>query len=144
MSSFPHDYQASARAQPDGNVELQTDGCPDIQSAPPTQFGGPGDQWSPEDLLVGAIADCFALSFRAIAGMSKLDWISLHCRVTGTLDTIDRNTQFTAFTVHADLVVPTGTDEDRAQRLLEKAEQTCFVTNSLKAEPHLETNISFS
>lgn len=142
MSNFPHNYQASATAQTTGNVQLQSDGCPDLQSAPPTEFGGPGDQWSPEDLLVAAVADCFVLSFRAIAGMSKFDWKSLSCRVDGTLDKVERNIQFTEFKVHARLMIPEGGDADRAQRLLEKAEQTCFITNSLKAEPHLETEIS--
>ena len=142
MSNFPHNYQASADAKPEGNVLVQSENCPDIQSAPPTEFGGPGDQWSPEDLLVAAVADCFVLSFRAIAGMSKFEWTSLKCSVDGTLDNVDRAIQFTAFKVHAELVIPEGADADRAQKLLEKAEKTCFITNSLKAEPHLETNIS--
>ena len=142
MSNFPHTYSASATAQTEGNVQLSCDGCPSIESAPPTEFGGPGDQWSPEDLLVGAVADCFVLSFRAIAQMSKFEWTSLNCEVEGTLDNVDRVIQFTGFTVKADLVIPEGADTDRAQRLLEKAEKTCFITNSLKAEPHLEANIS--
>ncbi len=142
MSNFPHNYQVNASAQPEGNVRLSCDQCADIQSAPPTEFGGPGDQWSPEDLLVGAVADCFVLSFRAIAAMSKFEWTSIECAVDGTLDNVDRAIQFTGFTVKANLVIPEGADADRAQKLLEKAEKTCFITNSLKADPHLETNIS--
>ena len=142
MSNFPHNYQANAAVKPEGNVQLNCDGCTEIQSAPPAEFGGPGDQWSPEDLLVGAVSDCFVLSFRAIAAMSKYEWTSLTCSVDGTLDNVDRAIQFTGFTVKASLVIPEGADADRAQRLLEKAEKTCFITNSLKAEPHLETEIS--
>ena len=142
MSNFPHSYTATAAASASGNVQLQCDGCPGIESAPPTEFGGPGDQWSPEDLLVAAVADCFALSFRAIAGMSKYEWTSLKCSVEGTLDKVERDIQFTGIQVHAELVIPEGADADRAQKLLEKAEATCFITNSLKAEPHLETKIS--
>lgn len=142
MSNFPHNYQVTASVATEGNVQLQCENCPDILSAPPTEFGGPGDQWSPEDLLVGAVADCFVLSFRAIAGMSKFEWTSLKCSVDGTLDNVDRAIQFTGFTIKADLVIPAGADAERAQRLLEKAEKTCFITNSLKAEPHLEANIT--
>ena len=142
MSNFPHSYTVNASASDSGNVRLHCDGCPEIESAPPVEFGGPGDQWSPEDLLVGAVADCFALSFRAIAKMSKFEWTSLKCKVDGTLDKVDRDIQFTAIQVNAELVIPEGADADRAQRLLEKAEQTCFITNSLKAEPHLETTIT--
>ncbi len=142
MSNFPHNYSASANVKTEGNVSLNCEGCPGIESAPPTEFGGPGDQWSPEDLLVGAVADCFVLSFRAIAGMSKFEFTSLSCNVEGTLDNVDRAIQFTGFTVKADLVIPEGADVDKAQRLLEKAEKTCFITNSLKAEPHLDANIT--
>ena len=141
MSQFPHQYNVSAHADSTGLVVINADGIPELKSAPPQQFGGPGDQWSPEDLLVAAVADCFVLSFRAIARASKLEWTSIRCEVTGTLDKVERSIEFTAFTVHAHLTIPAGTDEGRAQRLLEKAEASCLVTNSLKAEPHLETTI---
>lgn len=142
MSNFPHNYKATASVSTTSNVQLDCDGCPGIESAPPTEFGGPGDKWSPEDLLVGAVADCFVLSFKAIAGMSKFEWTSLKCTVDGTLDKVERDIQFTGIQVNAELVIPEGADADRAQKLLEKAEATCFITNSLKAEPHLEASIS--
>lgn len=139
--SFPHDYAASASASPDGNVQLKSGSLNPIESNAPAEFGGPGDQWSPEDLLVAAVADCFVLSFRAIAAASKFDWNELTCEVSGTLDKVERAVQFTGFQIKARLVIPDAANSDRGQRLLEKAEQTCFITNSLKAEPHLETEI---
>ena len=74
--------------------------------------------------------------------MSKFEWTSLKCTVDGTLDKVERDIQFTGIQVNAELVIPEGADADRAQKLLEKAEATCFITNSLKAEPHLEASIS--
>ena len=59
----------------------------------------------------------------------------------GVLDRVDRETKFTEFTVKATLAVPEGTDMDKAQRLLEKSEAACLITNSLSAECHLETEI---
>lgn len=139
--SFPHQYAVTASVAGQQHVQLTADNLPTLSSAPPTEFQGPGDQWSPEDLLVAAVADCFVLSFRAIAAMSKLDWVDLSCEATGTLDKVERDIQFTAFQLKATLTLPAGGDESRAQRVLEKAEATCFITNSLKAEPHLETEI---
>ena len=144
MQDFPHHYQVAATAVDTGNVELSSDGVASIASAPPAEFGGPGDQWSPESLLVAAVADCFVLSFRAIARASKLDWTSLSCNVVGTLDRIERKPQFTAFEVTAELVVPAGTDETKAQRLLQKAEDVCLITNSLIADSHLSATVLFS
>ena len=118
----------------------RTDGRPAavLPSASPAEFDGPGDRWSPETLLVGAVADCFILTFRAIAKASRLSWISLDCDVTGTLDRVDRVTQFTRFDMTAHLVVPAGEDIDRARHALEKAERNCLITSSLKASIALD------
>ncbi|MEH6581611.1 MAG: OsmC family protein, partial [Halioglobus sp.] len=107
---LPHLYKISANAQNDSEVILTGDGIPNLVSAPPAQFGGPGDQWSPEDLLVGAVADCFILTFRAIARASRLEWIDIECSAEGTLDRVEKVTQFTAFTIQAKLTV--GADID--------------------------------
>lgn len=141
MQDLPHVYQVSALAGPEGNVSLSGDGLPVIESAPPQQFGGPGDRWSPEGLLVAAVADCFILSFRAIARASKFDWVSLDCNVEGVLERSEKVTCFTGFTVNAALTVPAGADEARALRLLDKAEHGCLITNSLSATVHLNARL---
>jgi len=141
MQDLPHQYRVSADTKSSGNVILSSDNVADLPSASPAEFGGPGDQWSPESLLVAAVADCFVLSFRAIARASRFDWDSLKCEVDGTLDKVDRVTQFTGFKVSATLHVPAGSNEDKAQRLLEKAERACLITNSMKADSHLEATV---
>lgn len=141
MQDLPHHYAVAATGAPQGDVTLTTEGVDDLLSAPPVEFGGPGGRWSPESLLVAAVADCFVLSFRAIARASKLDWADLHCAVSGTLDRADGKTRFTAFTLHARLVTPQGVDADKAVRLLEKAEASCLITNSLSAATHLTTEV---
>jgi hypothetical protein len=44
--------------------------------------------------MVAAVADCFVLTFRGIAGVSRLPWASVECSVTGTVDRVERVTQF--------------------------------------------------
>ena len=141
MQDLPHQYYVSAHAETAGNIVLKADDLPQLISAPPAEFGGPGDQWSLEHLLVAAVADCFILTFRAIARASKLEWRSLESSAVGVLDRVDRVNRFTSFTVSATLTVAAGTDIDKAQRLLEKSESACLITNSLTAECHLETDI---
>jgi len=144
MQDFPHRYTATALARTEGEVTLESERLTALASAPPAEFGGPGDRWSPETLLVAALADCFVLGFRAIARASKLDWLSLRCEVEGTLDRVEHVTQFTGFSVRASLQVPAGTDPDRARGLLEKAEKICLISNSLKAQPHLEAKVEIA
>ena len=144
MQDLPHHYVVAADAKAAGNVVLSSSGVDDLLSAAPAEFGGPGDQWSPESLLVAAVADCFILSFRAISRASRLEWNALTCEVEGTLDRVDRVTQFTQFSVVARLDVPADTDVNKAERLLEKAEKACLITNSLKADSHLEATVQIS
>ncbi len=143
MQDLPHHYAVAAAAESQGDVLLSTEGVADLPSAPPVEFGGPGGRWSPESLLVAAVADCFVLSFRAVARASNLPWVRVHCAVSGTLDRVDGKTRFTAFELHARLVAPQGVDEGKAVRLLEKAEATCLITNSLSAKTHLTTEVVF-
>lgn len=141
MQELPHKYTARAAGSADGEVGLTSPGVPALSTAAPAEFGGPGDRWSPETLLVGSVADCFILTFRAVARAMKLSWESLSCDVEGTLDRVERATQFTAFTLRATLTVPPGTDNEQAHRALEKAERGCLITSSLKAPVHLEAKV---
>ena len=141
MQPFPHHYEVTAAATVMGDVALGGRALPNVPSAPPAEFGGPGDRWSPETLLVAALADCFVLTFRVRAMIAKLPWTSLACDVVGTLDRVNNVTRFTEFHLRARLQVPDGTTEAQAQRVIEKAEQTCLVANSLNAVVHLEGTV---
>jgi len=141
VQDFPHHYVVAASARSDSNIQLASPGVENIESAGPAEFGGPGDQWSPETLLVASVADCFILTFKAIARASKMEWISLTCDVVGNLDRVERVTQFIGFNVRATLEIPESTNEDKALRMLEKAEKSCLITNSLIADSHLEAEV---
>jgi organic hydroperoxide reductase OsmC/OhrA len=141
MHPFPHRYIVNAAVRPGGDVPLSAEGVRIIESAPPKEFAGPGNQWSPESLLTAAVADCFVLNFRAIAAASKFAWVHLDARTEGTLDRVEGKMRFTRFDTHAKLHVPTGADPERAKKLLEKAELTCLVSNSLSSERHLTLEV---
>lgn len=141
MHPYPHLYSVQARAEAAGDVTLGSSGLPTIATQPPAEFDGPGDRWSPETLLVGAMADCFVLSFRAVARASKFEWTGLDVNVEGKLDRVEGKAYFTAYHVHATLRVPAGTDLLRATKLLEKAEQVCLISNSLIGERHLHPTV---
>jgi organic hydroperoxide reductase OsmC/OhrA len=137
MKSLPHTYHASAANEATGSVIVSSPGLPDLETAPPAEFGGPGDLWSPETLLCAAITDCFNLTFRALARASKLEWKHLESTVEAELTRQDHSTSFTSIRVHARLQIPSSDDSERAQRLLEKAESSCLITASLRAPSHL-------
>jgi organic hydroperoxide reductase OsmC/OhrA len=141
MQPFPHHYRVTGSGSATGDVALSADRVTTLRSASPAEFDGPGDRWSPETLLVGALADCFILTFRAIAKASQIPWTSLDCDVTGTLDRIDRVTQFTRFDISARLVVPAEEHAARARQAMEKAERVCLISSSLKGAIHLDAAV---
>lgn len=138
MQDLPHHYQSSALLDAEGRVTVSSPGLPTIETAPPREFGGPGDRWSPETLLLASVADCFLLSFKAIATASNFAWRALSCEVEGTLDKVDRVMQFTAFHLTIRLRTADEIDVVRAERLLRRAEQSCLISSSLKAESTLD------
>jgi peroxiredoxin-like protein len=144
MHEFPHHYRVSIDTRPDApTVAISSPGLPTLESAPPVEFGGPGTHWSPETLLVAAVADCFTLGFKVIAEASKLTWSRLEVNVTGKLDRIERKMKFTELDIVANVTVPEAL-ASKAPRILEKAEESCLITNSLSANVRFTANVNKS
>ena len=142
MQDYPHHYPATASAAPEGAVTVSSAAIDAIESAPPAEFGGPGDRWSPEALLGAAAADCFILTFRAVARIGRLDWTRLDCDAEGTLDRVERVPWFTGYRVRSRPPVAPGPDLDTAPRPPAEAEKNCMITNSFNAEVTLETEVT--
>jgi organic hydroperoxide reductase OsmC/OhrA len=141
MHPYPHLYLASATGNPAGAVTVTSPQLPDIESAPPPEFDGPGGIWSPESLLCAAVADCFILTFRGVTRAAKFEWLALECRVQGTLERVEGKSQFTKFATFATLSLAAGADSAKARSLLERAEHGCLIANSLLGERTLESEI---
>lgn len=139
MQEYPHHYVVKADAPAEGTIDVSSKGLETLPSLAPAEFGGPGDLWSPETFLVASVADCFILTFRAVARGSHFDWNSVSCEVDGILDRVEGVTRFTEFHVRVTLHVPQGTDMHKAERLVEKSDHVCLVTNSLSAETIVTT-----
>lgn len=143
MHDLPHHYEVAATAAADGDVDISASGLTTIQSGPPAEFGGSGHLWSPETFLCAAVADCFVLSFRAIATASRFEWTSIRCQVKGVLDRPEKAMLFTELHLQVELEIPPGMDESKARRLLDKSEHACLITNSLTADVHLNAEVRF-
>jgi len=141
MHPYPHQYLASAAGGPAGVVMVTSPRLPDLQTAPPPEFDGPGGVWSPESLLCAAVADCFVLTFRGVTRAAKFEWLTLECRVQGTLERVDGKSQFTKFSTLAALTVAPGSDVAKARSLLERAEHGCLIANSLIGARTLEVEV---
>lgn len=141
MKPYPHSYTVTAEGSASGAVSVVSTGLPDIATAPPPEFDGPGGVWSPETLLIAAVADCFILTFRGVARAARFEWVGLEAHVDGTLERISGVTQFFRYVTRATLTIPANADRAKARELLERAEKLCLVANSLRGERVLEVQI---
>ena len=144
MHPFPHTYVASAAAKNVGLVTVTSPRLPDLETAAPPEFDGPGGVWSPENLLCASLADCFILTFRSISRAAKFEWAHVQCRVEGVLDRVERVSQFVRYTTFAKLTVRSGSDLDKARDLLARAERGCLITNSLRGSHVLDAEVIVS
>jgi len=141
MDPYPHVYRVSAQGTMVGEVTVSSPSLPDLKTAPPPEFDGPGTLWSPETLLCAAVADCFILTFRAMSRAARLEWRELQCRVEGTLERRGGVSRFTRYTTFATLTVPADTDIAKAHRMLERAEYMCLISNSLQGARTLQAEV---
>jgi peroxiredoxin-like protein len=109
-----------------------------INFAAPPEFEGEPGLWTPEHLLVAAVATCFTTTFRKIAELSQLKLVSLQVTAEGRLEKGESGFRFTRILIRPVVTLGTGQEPDRALRLLHKAEQACLVTRSLTSQTVLE------
>jgi uncharacterized OsmC-like protein len=141
MKPLPHRYEVRVAGGPAGPAILASPGVPDLATAAPEDFGGPGNAWSPEQLLLAAVEACFLMTFRSIADASRIDFTSLAVDGHGMVDHANGGMRFTEIVLRARLVLPAGVDPTRARRALEKAEKMCLVSASLSTPIRLEPAI---
>lgn len=141
MKKLPHQYRASISGTPEQSLIARADHVKDLTIAPPIEFDGPGDEWSPEALLMASLASCLVLTFRSMAKASGLNWKSIQCQSEGVLAKSDQGIRFTEVTTKAQLVINNREDIEAATALLHKAEKGCFISNSLICDPQIEIEI---
>lgn len=138
MKPLPHRYEVRITGGPEGYARLSSPGVPELRTAAPAEFDGPGDAWSPEQLLLAAVQACFLLTFRAVAKASGLDVTALSVDAEGVVDRANGVTRFTEIVLRPRLALPAGVDTVRVRRALEKAERACLVSASLATPIRLE------
>jgi organic hydroperoxide reductase OsmC/OhrA len=141
MKPFPHEYDVHLAGGRSGYAVLSTPGIPDLSTAPPTAFDGPGDAWSPEHLLLAAVQTCFLFTLRAVARASKVDFVSLELAATGTVNRQEGITRFIEIVLRPRLVIAAGTDQARPLHVLEKSENHGLASASLSTPIRPEPEI---
>jgi peroxiredoxin-like protein len=114
----------------------------EVATPPPFPKGMEGI-WSPEHLLAAAVNSCFMTTFLAVAENSKLEFVSFDCNAKGKLEQIEGKYLMTEVLLEPTLVITKEADKDRAERILQKSEAACLISNSIKSKVSMITNIQY-
>lgn len=114
-----------------------------IEVATPPEFdkGVPGI-WSPEHLFTAAVLSCFMTTFLAIAEFSKLEFHDFDCNAVGVLDKVEGKFMMTEINLTAKLKINDLEKAEKAERILQKSEAACLISNSIKTKVNLTCEIS--
>ncbi len=112
-----------------------------IHFTAPPEFGGLEGRWTPEDLLMTALASCFTTTFHAIAGYSKFEYTDLAVEAEGTVRKTDSGYCFSEIILRPTLTIPNEEQRERAATLMQKAKSLCLVSRALAVAPTFETTV---
>lgn len=106
-----------------------------IEVATPPEFaGGEAGIWSPEHFFAAAVNSCLMTTFLAIAQNSKLDYLHFDSKSVAKLEKVEGKFCISEITLSPVLVVASADMVDRAQRVLEKADAHCLISNSIRSK----------
>jgi len=109
-------------------------------TAPP-QFGGLEGRWTPEDLLMTALASCFTTTFHAIASYSNFEYNDLEVEAEATVKKTDLGYVLREIVIRPSLTISDEENRGRAIGLLNKAKALCLVSRALATPQRFEIRI---
>jgi len=141
--SEEHTYRVAAWWTSGRTGLAKADSAPNaIHFTAPTEFGGLEGRWTPEELLLAAVAGCFTTTLRAVAGTAQFNFTDLQVEASGTVRKAETGWAFSQIVVRPNLKITSADEREKALDLLKRAEKLCLVSRAvgtmLKFEPQLE------
>lgn len=106
----------------------------------PREMNGPGIGTNPDEMLLGASATCYLITFAALLENAKIPVVALSMDSEGFVDVTDGVFTYVKIVHRPNVKVPqlTEHEEKRMHRLAQKAEQTCMISKALKGNVQIE------
>ncbi|MGB5436922.1 MAG: OsmC family protein [Maribacter sp.] len=136
----PHYYNVDVNWNKDRkgvmcSPELIRDANTCIEVATPPEFpkGMPGI-WSPEHLFTASVSSCLMTTFLAIAENSKLEFSTFSCKSKGTLERVEGKFVMSEILLEPSVTIRDEKDREKTERILQKSEAACLISNSIKSK----------
>ncbi len=137
-----HYYKTTVKWEKDRIGILSAPELECFRVATPPEFPkGVTGIWSPEHLFVSSVNVCYMTTFLAIAENSKLNFDSFECEAVGKLEKVDGKFMISEIELYPKLKISNEDQKDRAERILQKSEEHCLISNSIKTKVSLKPEI---
>jgi organic hydroperoxide reductase OsmC/OhrA len=134
MPAYPIEFISQAKAGPGvASPWALKSGAHVATGAVPSEFGGGGGGFSPEDLYAQALANCFIGTFKVYAQASKVAFEEVEVVAHLEVDQ-GENRQPVMARCRLDITISGADRPDRVETLVQKAMKSGFVLNSVKTE----------
>jgi peroxiredoxin-like protein len=106
-----------------------------VPLAVPAELSGTGQGTSPEELLVSAVAGCYAVTLGIVAEHRRVPVTAVDVRATGDVDQEGTRLTYSAITIRPRVRLAAGATDEQARQALDiahRADKYCVITNAVR------------
>lgn len=115
---------------------------PSIEASAARVFHGDRDRWNPEELLIGALAQCHMLSYLHMAVRAGVVVTAYRDSAVGTLKQLGLGGHFTEVVLRPRVTVAESSMIEAAIAAHEEAHEVCFIANSVNFPVRFEPEVT--
>lgn len=115
------------------NPEKADNNSMEVATPPPFPKGITGI-WSPEHLFTAAVSSCLMTTFLSIAENSKLEFSHFECSAKGKLEKVEGKLMVSEIFLEPVVTIVNESDREKTERILQKSETACLISNSIKSK----------
>jgi organic hydroperoxide reductase OsmC/OhrA len=106
------------------------------------ELGGLQGRWTPEQLLLSALAGCFTTTFHDVARAAKFEYTDLEVEIEGSVRrSRTAGTNFTEILVRPRLTVSGEEQRETGLALLRRAKSLCMISRAITVLQTLEPTV---
>jgi peroxiredoxin-like protein len=119
-----------------------------IHFAAPVEFGGMEGRWTPEELLLAAVASCYTTTLGVLAAKARIELTDLQVEASVSVTRSETGYAIEAIELRPGAKIASAEDGERILELLHKAEKLCLVARALRTPvkfiPQLDHSVAES
>jgi organic hydroperoxide reductase OsmC/OhrA len=122
--------------------QVGAEGKSEFKVATPPEFGGPENQWTPEDLLAASVASCVMTSTLFFTNRSKIEMDSYQSKAIATMEKTPAGLAITAIQVLITVQLKDVSQSEAMQKAVDMAKKNCPVSAALNCPVKIELSIA--